>query len=261
MRTDEKIASDLQALARATTRGLPSPDDTARALTEAQAQRKGASIMSKLKRPLMASALTVAAAIAILVFPVPYSRQRGFDVTFTRSDGRVAHLHIPGSDRARAEARARELAHGADVTLEPRRERVWGSVYAMAQEKLLHIDVDMQGKSEKQIEDEINAQLVQQGWAVDTVVVHRGDEGKTRMSITAHSGDEQRRIEVVSEGAGEPGAEHVRVEGLEVQREPGMSDAELRDKILREMKARGLEGEVSVDNGKVRVRAEKRVEQ
>src|SRR5690348_9678709 len=105
MGTDEKIASDLQALARATTRGLPSPDDTARALTEAQGRtqhNRGASIMTKLKRPLMASALTVAAAVAILVFPVPYSRQRGFDVTFTRSDGRVAHLHLPGADRAKA---------------------------------------------------------------------------------------------------------------------------------------------------------------
>jgi hypothetical protein len=235
---------------------VPSLADTARALAEARGQ--GASTMSKMKQPLLAGALTLATAAAILVFPVPYSRQRGFDVTFTGSDGRVAHLHLSMADRARAEARARTVAHGAAITIEPRRERVWGSVYAMAAEKLFHLDIHMQGKSEAQIEDEIKTQLAGEGWDVNTVEVERSEQC-THVTVTAGSGEEQRHLEVVSEGAGDP-SEHLRVEGLEVRAEPGMSDAELREKIREQMKARGLEGEVSVENGQVRVRAEKRVE-
>src|SRR5260370_26399810 len=167
MGTDDKSESDVQALARAATRGLPSLDAAARALTQAGAESKGAFNMSRIRKPLLAGALAAVAAVAILVFPVPYSRQRGFDVTFTRSDGRVAHLHLPGHDRAQVEAHALALAHGAQVMIEPRRERVWGSVYAMAQENLFRIDVDMQGKSNAQVEDEIKAQLAAEGWDID----------------------------------------------------------------------------------------------
>lgn len=257
MGTDEKLESDLHALARATTRGLPSLDDTARALAEARAHAQGASTMSKMRKPLLASALTVAAATAILIFPVPYSRHRGFDVTFTGSDGRVAHLHLPGHDRAKAELRARALAHGATVTIEPRRERVWGSVYAMAQEKLFHLDVDMQGKSDAQVEDEIKAQIAGQGWDPDSVDVKRSDNGSS-VSITAHNGDNQRHVELRSSGGSLAPGDRLQLEDLDVERTPGMTDAELKQKLLEELKARGLEGDVTVENGQVRVHAQKK---
>jgi hypothetical protein len=254
MRTDEKIESDLRALARASTHDLPSLADTARALEAARGQ--GASTMSRIRKPLFAGALTIAAATAILVFPVPYSRQRGYDVTFTGSDGRVAHLHLSMADRAKAEARALALAHGAKVEIQPRRERVWGSVYAMATEKLFHLDIDVEGKTEAQIEEEIKTQLASQGWSIETIDVHGSDDG-VRFSVTANSGDGQRHIEIRRQGGG---GESMHVEGLDVRREPNMTDAELKQKILDQMKARGLEGDVTVEDGKVQVRAEKRSE-
>jgi hypothetical protein len=256
MRTDEKIESDLRALARATTRGLPSVADTARALEAARG--KGASPMSKIRRPLFAGALTIAAAAAILVFPVPYSRQRGYDVTFTGADGRVAHLHLSMADRAKAEARALALAHGAKVEIQPRRERVWGSVYAMAAEKLFHLDIDVEGKTQAQIEEEIKKQLTDQGWDIETIDVHGSDDG-LGFSVTANSGDGQRHMEIKTQG-GVPASLHLHLEGLDVRREPGMSDEQLKQKILDQMKTRGLEGEVTVKDGQVQVRAEKRCE-
>lgn len=263
MGADEKLESDLQALARASERDLPGIDETARALAEARVERNGGFTMSKIRKPMLAGALTVAAVIAVLVFPVPYSRQRGFDVTITRSDGKSAQLHLPGRDRARAQARAAQLAHGGTVTIAPHVERVWGSVYAMAEDKLFHVDIDLQGKSAGEIEGEIKSQLAAEGWSADDVQVQRSDEG-TSVSISAsgNGGGGERQIEVISksEGAG-PGAQHLEMQGLEIEHTAGMTDAQLRQKILDQLKARGLEGEVTVENGEVRVKAKKTVEQ
>jgi hypothetical protein len=214
--------------------------------------------MSKMKNPIVAGALTVAAAVAILVFPVPYSRQRGFDVTITRG-GQVAHLHLPGRDRVKAEARAQKLARGGTVAIAPHVERVWGPVYAMAEEKLLHIDIDMNGKTDAQVEGEISSQLSAQGWNADSVEVQRGDDG-TSVQISAQSQAGDRTIKIVSQSQGGPGSEHLDIQGLEIEGHANMSDAELKQKILDQLKARGMTGDVSVENGQVRVRATKTVD-
>jgi hypothetical protein len=38
-----------------------------------------------------------------------------------------------------------------------------------------------------------------------------------------------------------------------------MTDAQLRDKILQQLKARGLDGDVTVDGGKIEIRAKREV--
>jgi hypothetical protein len=256
MAEDEEIASDLQALARATTRGLPSLDETARALAETRAKRKGALLMA-LKKPLVTSALTIATAAAILVFPVPYTHVRGYDVTFMRSDGRAAHLYMPIANRAKVQARAQALAHGATVTINPRGERVWGSVFAMAQEKLklLHadVDVDMRGKNDTQIADELKEQLASQGWDADRVDVERNDD-ETRASISVGSGDAKRFIKITQKG----NEDRLGVQLLKLSYDPNLTDAQIKQQILDELKARGLEGEVTVNNGKVQLTFHKR---
>ncbi len=256
METDEQIESDLQALARASTRGLPRLEDTARALAEARARSEGGFFLRTLKKPVWAGALAVAVAAVMLVFPVPYSRQRGFDVTIRHGD-QIARLHLPGraADRAAVEAHARALAHGGAVTLAPHVERVWGPVYAMAEEKLLHIEIDLQGKSAPEIEDAIKTQLAAQGWSLGDVEVERSAD-RTRVSISAESDDG--RVMLVHQKTDGP-AETLRIDSLDTGREPGMSDAELRQKILDELKARGLSGDVVVEDGKVQIRAEERV--
>ncbi|HWE30235.1 MAG TPA: hypothetical protein VHB97_19650, partial [Polyangia bacterium] len=48
--------------------------------------------------------------------------------------------------------------------------------------------------------------------------------------------------------------------GIDDAREPGMTDAQLRDKILQQLKARGLDGDVVVDGSHIEIRASKSIE-
>jgi hypothetical protein len=40
-----------------------------------------------------------------------------------------------------------------------------------------------------------------------------------------------------------------------------MTDAQLREKILKQLQARGLDGDVTVEGGKIEIRAKKEIEQ
>jgi RNA polymerase sigma factor (sigma-70 family) len=72
-------------------------------------------------------------------------------------------IRLPTHDPAQAQRRAALLRRqGATVTVVPRKERVWGSVYAMAKEKLLHVEINLKGKTEAQVIEELRAQLTQQ---------------------------------------------------------------------------------------------------
>jgi hypothetical protein len=142
-----------------------------------------------------------------------------------------------------------------EVSVSPRTELVWGSVYAMAKEKLFHVDVEMAGKTDAEVEAEIRAQLAQQGWSPGEVEVQRG-EGASTVSVGANDGEH--RIQIVRSQVG-PGSDHVELqpEPIDDTREPGMTDEELRQKILRQLEARGMQAEVKVDGDRIEIRAEK----
>ncbi len=207
--------------------------------------------MSIMLKPMWATAAAVAIVAAILVCPVPYARTVGYDLTVARG-GRVAVVRVPGRDAARAERRAQALRNsGATVTIAARNERVWGSVYAMAKEKLLHIHVDFDGKSDAEVADDIRAQLAAAGWSADDVAVQRSSEGAS-VDISAEDGD-GRRMRIVRKGGGEAKMD-LEVGGIDDTREPGMTDAQLRDKIQKQLQARGLDGDVVVDGDRIRIR-------
>ncbi|HEY2746946.1 MAG TPA: hypothetical protein VGL86_20125 [Polyangia bacterium] len=259
--TDSQIELDLKELAESSARRLPTLDQTARAVADARAHRTGGSIMSKLMhKPLWATAAAVAVVAAILVCPVPYSRTVGYELTVTNAAGRVAKLRVPAKSAAQAERRAAELRKsGAKVTVAARTERVWGSVYAMAKEHLVDINVDTDGKTDAQIADEISAQLAAAGWSTDTVDVQRSDDG-SEVRIGAEDGN-GRKMQVVRKASG--GVEKnldFQVGGIDDEREPGMTDAQLRDKILKQLQARGLDGDVTVDGDRIEIRGKKSME-
>lgn len=260
--TDSQVASDLKELAESSARGLPTLDQTARAVTDARAQRRtGGSIMSKIVgKPFWATAAAVAVVAAVLVCPVPYSRTVGYELTVTNAAGRVAKIRVPAKNGAVAERRAAELrAHGATVVVAARTERVWGSVYAMAKEKFLDVHVDLDGKTDAQVADEIRDQLAAGGWTTDDVQVQRSADGSS-VEVSAQDAN-GRQMKVVRKAAG--GNEKnldFQVGGLDDEREPGMTDAQLRDKILNQLKARGLDGDVTVEGSKIEVRAKKTME-
>ena len=258
---DSQIGRDLQALAEASARGLPTLEQTARALLVARTQPTGGTIMSIVRKPLFATAAAAAVLVAVLVCPVPYTRTVGYELTVTNAAGRVVKLGVPAKSAAQAERRAAALRKsGAQVTVAARTERVWGSVYAMAKEHLVDVHVDTDGKSDAQIAAEITAQLAAAGWSTDTVEFHGTDTGsEVRIGAEDANG---RKIQVVrkASGGGEKNLDF-QLGGIDDEREPGMTDAELRDKILGQLKARGLDGDVTVDGDRIQIRAKKQIEQ
>ncbi len=259
--TDRRLHRDLQALAASTARELPTLEQTVRAVTVARTQPRGGRIMSIVRKPLMATALGAVAVAAILVCPVPYTRTVGWELTVTNAAGRVARIRVPAKNAAQAERRAAELRrHGATVTVAARTERVWGSVYAMAKDKLLDVHVDLDGKTDAQVADDIRAQLAAGGWSADDVQVQRGGDSST-VQIEASDGA-GRHMKVVRKAMG--GSEKnmdFQLGGIDDEREPGMTDAQLRDKILKQLQARGLDGVVTVDGDHLEIRAKRTIDE
>jgi len=260
--TDSQIDRDLHALAESSARRLPTLEQTARAVTDARAKRSGGSIMSIIQKPLWATAAGVAVLAAVLVCPVPYTRTVGYELTVTNAAGRVAKVRVAGKNAAFAERRAAELrTHGAAVVVAARTERVWGSVYAMAKDKLLDVHVDLSdGKTDAEVADDIRNQLAAGGWTADDVQVQRsGDSSSVELSAEDADG---RKMKVVRKASG--GNEKsldFQVGGLDDEREPGMTDAQLRDKILQQLKARGLDADVVVDGNRIEIRAKREIDQ
>lgn len=253
----DRIDADLEALAEATQRGLPSLDETTRALRLARSRPTGGTLMSLSRRPVLVFTLGAAALALALVCPVPYTRTLGYDLTVRANDGHVASVRLPRVSREQAERRAEALrARGAAVSVAPRTERVWGALYAMASDKLLHVDVRTGGRTDAEIEKEVRAQIEQSGWAPDGVTVQRDGEA-TVVAIDANDG-EGRVVSLV--GKGDRGRVTMRAGDLDDRREPGMTDEQLRQKILRQLEARGMVGEVTVVGDRIDIRAHPRAE-
>ena len=107
--------------------------------------------------------------------------------------------------------------------------------------------------------DDIRTQLAAGGWTADDVQVQRsGDSSSVEIDATDGSG---RKMKVVrkAQGGNEKQLDF-QVGGLDDEREPGMTDAQLRDKILKQLKARGLDGDVVVDGNRIEVRAKREME-
>lgn len=162
--------------------------------------------------------------------------------------------------RAEAERLAAAAAQGLaargapqpQVSVSPRLEQAAGTVYAMALERAIQIRVDMTGKTDRQVEDEIRAQLQAAGVADPEVQVERrGDE--TRVEIGAE--EDGRQLRVVRRTNGEGPQLSMDIGDLDDRREPGMSDAQLKEKIERQLRARGLEPQVTVSGDRIEVRA------
>jgi hypothetical protein len=251
---------DLKSLAEATRRALPTIDHTARALAQARAQRSGGNLMRTIRKPMLATAIGLAAVAAVLICPVPYSRT-AYDLKLSGAGGRTTVVHLPArTAAAQAERRADAFRRrGINVTVEPRRERVWGSVYAMAKDKILHIDVELD-RSDAQIEAQIQDQLAAAGWSAGTVEVEHKD-GEATVKFGADDGA-GRHIEVVGKrkGEGAGGNMQFTVGDIDETREPGMTDEQLRDKIVQQFKARGVDAQVKVDGKRIEIRAERREE-
>jgi hypothetical protein len=239
---DERMRHDLAALADVTRRQLGTIDNTARALSQARARRTGGSLMRAIRKPILGTAVAIAAVAAVLVFPVPYTRTV-YDLELTGADGHVTVVRPPLRSAAQAERRAAAARRrGAHVAVQPRTERVWGNVYAMAKDKILQVDVELDGKTDAEIEAQVRDQLSAAGWTPSAVEVEQHDGGSTvRFGADDGAG---RHIEALGQRSGDDKNGSMEFPLPDITREPGMTDAELRNKILRQLQESGADGQV-----------------
>lgn len=234
---------NFDALRARTNHALPSLAQTKRALDDALQARR---------RPRYRGLVAAAFVAAGVLTPIPYHRTTGYDVALRGPDGHVATVRVQASSQTEAERRARSIAqaaHGTATSVTPHSELVWGSVYAMAAAKVFKVHVDTEGKSDAEVEAEVRAQLAEQGWLTGEVQVSRA-EGT--VSIQATDGPRHIRIKRPLD----EGRVDVEPEPIDDRREPGMTDDGLRDKILRQLRARGMkDAEVIVEGGRIQIRA------
>ena len=132
------------------------------------------------------------------------------------------------------------------------RQQVSGRVYAMALDRLIQVRVDTAGKTDAEVTAEVESQLKAQGIASPTVEFERhGDEKQLR--IAADTGD--RQVQVVRKSSGDSSVVEVTVGDIDTTRDPGMTDDQLRDKILRQLAAKGLTATVTVAGDRIEIRA------
>jgi hypothetical protein len=131
---------------------------------------------------------------------------------------------------------------------------VAGAVFATTQSGAISFWVDTDGKTDKQVEDEIVEQLEESGVEDPKVKFKRDDDG-TEVRIKGTRGDHKFKL-IRKEEGGDGTVVQMHHEPMDTEREPGMTDDELRDKILAQMEARGMTGDVEIDGDKIRIRAE-----
>jgi hypothetical protein len=198
------------------------------------------SLTQPLKRnPWLATAAVGAAiVVALLVIPVSYEKTSGHEITLTlagvtdmKQVSSIAQEFKTalgaGSVRVQAsmengqptfkleasttgnagEVRARafgqtllERGYTAEWAAMPTTERVWGSVYAYARDRVIQVSVD--GKSAQQLQDEIRQRFAEAGITNAQVSVTDAGEGKHEVRIKA-----EREVE-----PGEPEPDHIQLQ-------------------------------------------------
>jgi hypothetical protein len=133
-----------------------------------------------------------------------------------------------------------------------------GGVFAATTTGLLSVSVDTDGKTDEEVEDEIHDQLVQDGVVEPYVEFQRADD-ETSVDIAGEKQGKQLRIVQRRKGA-DTGVVTIEPPALDTEREPGMTDEQLRAKIQKQLDELGMGGEVVVEDGRVRIMARKRIE-
>ena len=264
------------------------------------------------------------AALALLVVPISYERIVGHDVTLTLAGDpgaeRIAaiatglkqalhaehvsvtttsaggittemHASVPAHGRTATAAIARAFAAGlerngieARVAVAPRRQKVSGSLYAYAMDRVIEIDVD--GKSAGQLEAELKQRLAAAGMPDAEVSVTKTEGEHPQLGMRIHavrhpeggtgSGSEMPELVLKKAGApiGGPNATEVRMmrtktaagNGMStvitrdgktitasIPNADGMSDAAIAAELQRQLDAAGVPVRIVVVNGEISV--------
>jgi hypothetical protein len=144
-----------------------------------------------------------------------------------------------------------------DARVRPRTERISSNVYAVAMDRAVELRIERAGKTPAEIEADIRAQLEAAGIQNPQVqVTQEGDQTKVKIEAQSAAGDEEKKFDIQLQGGGDQPM-NAQMHQFRVERKPGMTDAEVKADIERQMREAGVTGEVIVENGKIDVRVHK----
>lgn len=247
------------------------------------------SIRALVARPWLATAAGVAAlALLLLAIPFSYSRTTGYEVrlhvappaseaaalpdladrmkeafhvdrvTITTDRGVTLSARLPLGSRPRIQQGLATLAPaiaalGPSVRTEidPVVERVSGTVYAMATQRIVNLHIDREGKSLAEIETELRDQLAAAGLpGADVKVTQDGDQMQMQMLWQCAPGDSSIcPVDVNITMDGLPQGER---KVIKLTPDHPLSDIELKQEIERQLRDQGMRNpSVEVRDGKV----------
>ncbi|GAB4315738.1 MAG: hypothetical protein Kow0074_03470 [Candidatus Zixiibacteriota bacterium] len=183
--------------------------------------------------------------------------------TGTDNDIAILTLRVPGSgDAARAVvAAAGDLLpaplEGAEVTLAPWRVRESGSLLARMTNTFI-VSVNVEGKSETEIADEIRAQLQSQGMQVDNLWISK-DGSQTTMTLEGGApgatGEQKFEVHLFDDESG--GDQQFTTKILVENLDPNLSEQEKIAEIKRQLEAEGIHNaDVTIDGDNVKIELE-----
>jgi hypothetical protein len=175
---------------------------------------------------------------------------------------------VPARSRSGVERTAQAFASAltargipASATVAARKERVASNVYALAMARVIELNIRRAGRSPAEIEADIRGQLEAAGLQDPQVQVTKdGDQTTVQIQEQCNEPGEERQIQVKLHADGEDPA-NTRMHQFQVERRPGMTDADIKAEIERQMREAGVEGTVEVQNGEIRVHVEKHPQQ
>ncbi len=140
------------------------------------------------------------------------------------------------------------LTGASDVQVNPTREKVSGSLYAQVTDNRTRIEVNTDGKTVEQVEQEIAAQLAAAGFTSPQVTVETDANGQTQISISGErsssdaNGQGEQVIEMNLKGDGDmsfdmPGMEAPPKLDIETA---GKTDAQIKAEVEAKLAAQGV---------------------
>jgi len=183
--------------------------------------------------------------------------------------GMTTELHAQSGSRSGAAMKAKSAAFAkalgergiqAVAQVTPRTERVSTNLYAYAADQVVTLRIDSAGKTPEELEADIRAQLAAAGLPDASVSVTQ-DGDRRQVQVTAHSddstpeGEEHRAFNIQLNGPGDQPME-AQMHQFNVERTPGMTDADVKAEIERQMREAGLNGTVTVENGRIEVQVQ-----
>lgn len=257
---------------------------------------KSRRILSARRGLALAGAAVVVAAV-LGVVPITYERTLGHEVTLTLAPptpnadtiARIANqleqtlepkeFHttpglqagevvlsawVPSQSGAVLDRTATAFANALSAQGVPARARVTArtqrmstNVYAMAMNRVIDLHIDRAGRTPAAIEADVRAQLEAAGVQNPQVrVTQDGDQTQVDVQADAADATGRRELKLQMKASGDQPIDQ-RIHSFEVERKPGMTDADIKAEVERQMREAGVEGQVTVTNGRIEIQARK----